>query len=70
MVGVAAQRIADYSRERAAHTSRLGRPVSPATRNRELAVLRHLLRLAEEWGYIDKAPPSDWRRSRRADSAT
>ncbi|MBI3104988.1 MAG: site-specific integrase [Candidatus Rokubacteria bacterium] len=28
----------------------------PATVNRELAVLRHLLRLAEEWGYIAKVP--------------
>jgi len=24
--------------------------------NRELAVLRHMLRLAEEWGYVEKAP--------------
>jgi integrase len=30
--------------------------VTPATVNRELALLRHLLRLAEEWGYIAKAP--------------
>jgi integrase len=54
--GITAQRIADYSRERAGQTSRLKRLVSPATRNRELAALRHLLRLAVEWGYIDKAP--------------
>jgi integrase len=30
--------------------------VTPPTVNRELAVIRHLLRLAEEWGYIEKVP--------------
>lgn len=53
---ITAQRIADYSRERAGQKSRLKRLVSPATRNRELAALRHLLRLAVEWGHIEKAP--------------
>ena len=53
---ITAQRIADYSRERAGQISRLGRTVSPATRNRELACLRHLLRLAAEWGHTEKAP--------------
>jgi site-specific recombinase XerD len=53
---ITAQRIADYSRARAEQLSRLKRPVSPATRNRELACLRHLLRLAAEWGHTEKAP--------------
>src|SRR5713226_5509780 len=51
---ISAQRIAQYDRERVSEKSKLGRPVTPSTVNRELAVLRHLLRLAEEWGYIDK----------------
>src|SRR5207245_2282850 len=33
-----------------------GRPVTASTVNRELAILRHMLRLAEEWGYIAKVP--------------
>jgi integrase len=37
-------------------TSRLGRPITAASINREKATLRHMLRLAEEWGYIDRAP--------------
>lgn len=53
---ITAQRIADYARERVTQKSRLKRLVSPATRNRELATLRHLLRLAQEWGYIEKLP--------------
>ncbi len=53
---ISAQRIAQYDRERVSEKSKLGRPVTPSTVNRELAVLRHLLRLAEEWGYIDKVP--------------
>jgi len=40
----------------AGQASRLGRPVSPATRNRELATLRHALRLAHEWGYVERVP--------------
>src|SRR2546425_1158883 len=56
IVEVTAQRIADYSRERATQKSRLKRLLSPASRNRELATLRHLLRLAHEWGYIEKVP--------------
>jgi len=53
---ITAQRIAQYDRERVTEISCRGRPVSPSTVNRELAMLRHLLRLAEEWGYIDKVP--------------
>jgi len=53
---ITALRIAQYDRERSAGLSRLKRAVTPATVNRELALIRHMLRLAEEWGYIDKAP--------------
>ncbi len=54
--GITAQQIAQYERSRATETSRLGRGLSPAALNRELATLRHLLRLSEEWGYLEKAP--------------
>jgi integrase len=53
---ITAKRIAQYDRDRVTQTSRLGRTVTPSTVNRELAVLRHLLRLAEEWGDLDKVP--------------
>jgi integrase len=53
---VTAEKIADYARDRAGQTSRVGRLVSPASRNRELATLRHALRLACEWGYVEKVP--------------
>jgi hypothetical protein len=53
---VTAQRIAQYERDRVVEKSKLGRLVTPSTVNRELAILRHLLRLAEEWGYIAKVP--------------
>ena len=53
---ITAQRIAQYDRDRITQTSKLGRLVTPSTVNRELAVLRHMLRLAEEWGYIAKVP--------------
>jgi len=54
---ITAQRIAQYDRDRFSQKSeKIGRPVSPSTVNGELAVLRHLLRLAEEWGYIPKVP--------------
>lgn len=53
---ITAQRIAQYDKHRLTQASRLKRAISPASVNRELAVLRHLLRLAEEWGYIDKVP--------------
>jgi integrase len=54
---ITAQRIAQHDRDRAtAISTRLKRPVTPATINRELALLRHMLRLAEEWGYIARAP--------------
>lgn len=56
IVEITAQRIAQYERDRVVEKSKLGRLVTPSTVNRELAILRHLLRLAEEWGYIAKVP--------------
>jgi integrase len=56
ITAITAQAIAQYDRERVTQTSRLGRSIAPASVNRELACLRHLLRLAEEWGYVEKAP--------------
>jgi integrase len=53
---ITAQQIARYDSHRLTQASRLGRAISPASVNRELACLRHLLRLAEEWGYIAKTP--------------
>ena len=56
VAGITAHRISQYERARIADTSRLGRPVSPATVNRELALMRHLLRLARRWGYVAAVP--------------
>jgi integrase len=53
---ITAQRIAQNDRDRVSETSKLGRSVTPSTVKRELAVLRHLIRLAEEWGYFAKVP--------------
>src|SRR2546425_4473200 len=39
---ITAQRVAVYQRDRVAQTSRLGRPTSVSTVNRELAILRHM----------------------------
>jgi integrase len=45
-----------YKQRRARQASRYGRPVSPASVNRELATLRRLLRLAQEWKLLDRVP--------------
>jgi len=42
--------------QRTRQVSRLGRPLSVASINRELATLRRLLRLAQEWKLIDRVP--------------
>jgi hypothetical protein len=57
IVEITAQRIAQYERDRVVEKSKLGRLVTPSTVNRELAILRHLLRLAEEltWERVDFA---------------
>lgn len=50
-------RIAQYEQHRATTPNeRLKRPVGPATINRELAILRCLLRLAKRWGYVREVP--------------
>ena len=45
-----------YKQRRTRQVSRYGRPVSPASVNRELATLRRLLRLAQEWKVLDRVP--------------
>jgi integrase len=45
-----------YKERRTRQASRYGRPVSPASVNRELATLRRLLRLAQEWKVLDRVP--------------
>lgn len=54
--GITAQRIAQYERDRLSKMSVRGTPLAAATLNRELALLRLLLRLVEEWSYIEKIP--------------
>src|SRR3989441_312785 len=54
LAAVPAARIAEYSAKRLTETSkRLGRPVAPASVNRDLSVLRGLLRLAKRWRHLD-----------------
>src|ERR1022692_281736 len=45
-----------YKQHRSRQTSRKGKPLSAASVNRELATLRRLLRLAQEWKVIDRVP--------------
>jgi len=45
-----------YKQRRARQPSRRGRPLSVASINRELATLRRLLRLAQEWRLLDRIP--------------
>jgi integrase len=45
-----------YKQRRTRQESRFGRPMSPASVNRELATLRRLLRLAQEWKVLDRVP--------------
>ena len=45
-----------YKQRRTRQASRYGRPLSPASVNRELATLRRLMRLAQEWKVIDRVP--------------
>ena len=45
-----------YKQRRTRQPSRYGRPLSPASVNRELATLRRLLRLAQEWKILDRLP--------------
>jgi integrase len=45
-----------YKQRRTRQLSRYKRPLSPASVNRELATLRRLLRLAQEWKVLDRVP--------------
>lgn len=45
-----------YKQRRTRQASRYGRPLAPASVNRELATLRRLLRLAQEWKVLDRVP--------------
>jgi integrase len=45
-----------YKQRRTREESRRKMPLSPASVNRELATLRRLLRLAQEWRVIDRVP--------------
>jgi integrase len=45
-----------YKQTRSRTQSRRKKPLSPASVNRELATLRRLLRLAQEWKIIDRVP--------------
>lgn len=45
-----------YKQRRTRKASRYGTPLSPASVNRELATLRRLLRLAQEWKVLDRVP--------------
>jgi integrase len=49
-------RIDEYKQYRSRTTSRRKKPLSAASINRELATLRRLLRLAEEWKVITRVP--------------
>lgn len=51
-----ASAIESLKRRRSLQVSRLGRKLSVASVNRELATLRRALRLAQEWGVIDRLP--------------
>jgi site-specific recombinase XerD len=48
--------IEQYIQKRAGTKSRRRQPLSPASVNRELATLRRLLRLAQEWKILDRVP--------------
>jgi integrase len=48
--------IGAYKQRRTRQRSRYGTPVSPASVNRELATLRRMLRLAQEWKVLDRVP--------------
>lgn len=45
-----------YKQRRTRQQSRYKRPLSPASVNRELATLRRLLRLAQEWKMLNRVP--------------
>jgi integrase len=50
------EQIEALKRQRTRQVSRLGKPLAVASINRELATLRRLLRLAQEWKVISRVP--------------
>jgi hypothetical protein len=48
--------VEQYTQMRAGTKSRRNHPLSPASVNRELATLRQLLRLAQEWKILNRVP--------------
>ena len=48
--------VEQYTQMRAGTKSRRNQPLSPASVNRELATLRRLLRLAQEWNILSRVP--------------
>lgn len=48
--------VAEYGTARLGEVSRLGRTLAPSTVNRELSLIRCMLRLARRWEYIDRVP--------------
>jgi integrase len=53
---VAEEQIAAFAAKRRAMKKKNGKLLTVATINRELEVLRRMLRLAQEWGVIDRVP--------------
>ena len=52
--------IETFKRQRSREVSTRGTPFAVATINRELATLRRLLRLAQEWKVIARVPASGY----------
>ncbi len=56
LAAIRTRRVAEYRMARRATTSRLGRPLAPATVNREVALLRSILRMALAWDELERVP--------------
>src|SRR5438046_4542695 len=54
LAAIRTHRVAEYRMARRATTSRLGRPLAPATVNREVALLRSILRMALAWDELER----------------
>jgi len=54
LAAIRTRRVAEYRMARRATTSRLGRPLAPATVNREVALLRSILRMALAWDELER----------------
>src|SRR5438034_1634483 len=56
LAAIRTRRVAEYRMARRATPSRLGRPLAPATVNREVALLRSILRMALAWDELQRVP--------------